>query len=103
MDMGFHGLFDPAKADLNGFTHTGNLVLSGAIHKSFLEINEEGAEAAAATALITMRTSRRTEPTEFICNHPFMYVLYDKPAHTILFMGTFENPKAAAIALDVNV
>ena len=90
-------------ANLTGFSKSGNLVLGSALHKSFLEINEEGAEAAAATALITMRTSRPAHPRKFICNHPFMYVIYDKTMHTMLFMGTFEHPKAASLSLDKKV
>ncbi|XP_037088946.1 serpin B4-like [Pollicipes pollicipes] len=103
IDLGFENLFNASAANLNGFSHSGNLVLTRALHKSFLEINEEGAEAAAATALITMRTSRPSQPERFICNHPFMYVIYDKMMHTMLFMGTFEHPKAAALSLDKNV
>lgn len=102
-DLGFKSLFDSSSANLTGFSKSGNLVLGSALHKSFLQINEEGAEAAAATALITMRTSRPAGPRKFICNHPFMYVIYDKTMHTMLFMGTFEHPKAASLSLDKKV
>jgi len=102
-DLGFSSLFNASAANLNGFSDSGNLVLGDAIHKSFLEINEEGAEAAAATALITMRTSRPAQPKRFRCNSPFMYVIYDTMMHTILFMGTFEHPKAASLSLDKQV
>lgn len=102
-DLGFESLFNGSYTDLSGFSGSGNLGLSAAIHKSFLEINEEGAEAAAATALIINRSGRPKRPPQFICNHPFMYIIYDKVTQSMLFMGTFEHPSAASLSLGQKV
>ena len=102
-ELGFENLFNASVSNLRGFSDSGDLALSAAIHKSFLEINEEGATAAAATALIINRSGRPKRPRQFLCNHPFMYVIYDKGTQSMLFMGTFEHPKAASLSLDKNV
>ncbi|XP_037089182.1 serpin B4-like [Pollicipes pollicipes] len=101
--LGFDNLFNASAVNLNGFSDSGNLALKKALHKSFLEINEEGAEAAAATALFLFRSARPAEPPAFICNHPFMYVIYDHSQEIILFMGTFEHPRAVSASLDKKV
>ena len=91
-DIGFGRLFNGSAADLSGFSKTGNIALGSALHKAFLEVNEEGTEAAAATALLDNRSSHTAEPEKFVCDRPFMYIIYDKAMHTMLFMGTFEHP-----------
>ncbi|XP_043206651.1 serpin B4-like [Amphibalanus amphitrite] len=102
-ELGFENLFNASYSDLSGFSNSGGLALDAALHKSFLEINEEGAEAAAATALIINRSGRPKRPRQFICNHPFMYVIYDKETQSMLFMGTFEHPNAASLFLGKKV
>merc|ERR1711892_1011611 len=49
-----------------------------AVHKSFIEVNEEGSEAAAATALLGFRSARPLFHTEFKADHPFLFLIYDK-------------------------
>lgn len=90
--MGITELFDASQADLSGFTGSPDFHITSAQHKAFIEVNEEGAEAAAATILIASRTSRPLTPREFNCNHPFMYLIYDRLTRTILFMGTYKKP-----------
>ena len=58
------------------------------------QVNEEGTEAAAATALISFRIARPVGPEEFICNHPFLFVIYDNDTKNVLFMGAYKNPNA---------
>ncbi|GLV39081.1 Serpin 88Ea [Carabus blaptoides fortunei] len=79
-------------ADLSTLTGTRNITLGRAIHKARIEVTEEGTKAAAATALFTFRSSRPAEPAQFICNHPFVYVIYDKQSQAILFSGIFRRP-----------
>lgn len=49
--------------------------LSSAVHKSFIDVNEEGSEAAAATALFGFRSARPLFHTDFIANHPFLFLV----------------------------
>lgn len=62
------------------------------MHKAKIEINEEGSTAAAATVLFSFRSSRPTEPTEFHCNHPFVFLIKDSK-EVILFTGIYRGPK----------
>lgn len=66
--------------------------LESAQHKAFIEVNEEGSEAAAATALLGFRSARPLLHTQFTANHPFLFLIYDKQVDTILFFGVYEHP-----------
>jgi len=66
--------------------------LNSAQHKSFIEVNEEGSEAAAATALLGFRSARPLFNTEFKADHPFLFLIYDKQVDTILFFGVYQHP-----------
>jgi len=90
--MGLADLFDASSADLSGFGSSG-LSVDSAIHKTFIEVNEEGSEAAAATALVGLRMARPLEASRFICDRPFLFYIYDNLSESVLFIGTFENPK----------
>ncbi len=77
---------------------TGNrdFAISAVIHKAFIDVNEEGTEAAAATA-VTMRTMAmqgpdRIKPIVFRADHPFLFLLRDNRSGSILFMGRVEDP-----------
>lgn len=94
--LGVESLFDPARADLGGFLGAkseDSVNLQNAVHKSYIEVKEEGTEAAAATALFGFRSARPLFHTEFKMDHPFLYMIYDKPSDTILFFGVFQDPK----------
>merc|ERR1711892_156882 len=66
--------------------------LDSAQHKSFIKVNEEGSEAAAATALLGFRSARPLFHTEFKADHPFLFLIYDKQVDTILFFGVYQHP-----------
>lgn len=82
-----------SKADLSGMTREERLFLSGAFHKAFVAVDEEGTEAAAATAVIT--TSAELDPPKppvFKADHPFLFLVRHRNTGTILFMGRVSDP-----------
>lgn len=68
-----------------------DLVLSKVVHKAFVEVNEEGTEAAAATAAIMMLRCARI-PATFIADHPFLFFIRHNPSSSILFAGRYSSP-----------
>lgn len=82
-------------ADFSGISRSG-LKISDVIHKAFIEVDEDGTEAAAATAVTMVTTSMRPPDPQpikvFKADRPFVFFLYDKEAKTILFMGKMERP-----------
>jgi serpin B len=73
----------------------GDLALSDVIHKAFIDVNEEGTEAAAATAVIVARASavRVESPTPvFRADHPFVFLIRDTRSGSILFLGRLADP-----------
>lgn len=95
--MGIRDIFDSEKVDLSTFGPLLNVTLEKVIHKAFVEVNEEGTEAAAATALIfaTRSGAARPLPIEFHCTRPFVFLIRDNDTHTVLFMGSYKKPTKA--------
>lgn len=70
-----------------------SLSISNVFHKSFVEVNEEGTEAAAATAATILLRSIPMDPIEdFVADHPFMFVIKEELTGVILFVGHIVNP-----------
>lgn len=80
-------------ADFSGMTGTRELFIGGVFHKAFVAVDEEGSEAAAATAVVMQRTSMPTGP-EFRADRPFMFMIRDDVTGAILFMGRIVAPEA---------
>ncbi|XP_067303940.1 leukocyte elastase inhibitor-like isoform X2 [Pseudorasbora parva] len=89
ISMGMEDVFDETKVNLSGMTSTKDLVLSKVIHKAFVEVNEEGTEAAAATGAIV---AIRSFPQMFNADHPFLFFIRHNPSNAILFYGRFCSP-----------
>ncbi|XP_043082732.1 serpin peptidase inhibitor, clade B (ovalbumin), member 1, like 3 isoform X2 [Puntigrus tetrazona] len=89
--LGMVDAFDSQRADFSGLSPNNDLVLSKVVHKSFVEVNEEGTEAAAATgAVMMMRCLMR--PERFCADHPFLFFIRHNPSKSILFYGRVCSP-----------
>jgi serpin B len=95
--LGMGDAFDPSKADLNGILPPGatteRVFISDALHKTYLSVDEQGTEAAAATAVIMGITSVPANPFTMVVNRPFLLAIADKPTGLVLFLGSISNPK----------
>jgi serpin B len=82
-------------ADFSGMTGKRDFSISEVIHKAYVDVNEEGTEAAAATA-ITMRALAMRAPDQpppvFRADHPFVFLIRDNRSESILFMGRVTDP-----------
>ncbi|XP_057896854.1 serpin B6-like [Melospiza georgiana] len=91
--MGMPDAFESGKADFSGISPGNELVLSEVVHKSFVEVNEEGTEAAAATAMLMCACSGAIMSTpKFIADHPFLFFIRHNKTCSILFCGRFCCP-----------
>lgn len=93
--MGMTDAFSASSADFSGMTSEENLYLSEVIHKAFVALDEEGTEAAAATAIMMVGTAARMhkpKPKVFKADHPFLFLILHKPTGSILFIGRVMNP-----------
>ena len=91
--MGIRTVFDPDKADLTGMARSkqgDNLYVSDIIHKTHIDLNENGTDAAAATAIIIDKNTSVFEPEikEVCLDRPFIFAIMDDATSTPIFMGT---------------
>lgn len=88
-NLGMSSAFN-GSADFSGMADRGGLYISAVVHKAFVEVNEEGTEAAAATAVVV--TESAAIANEFRADHPFVFMIRDNHTGSILFMGRVTNP-----------
>lgn len=91
--LGMKLAFSPSQADFSGINghkppHPDALFIASVLHKAFVEVNEEGTEAAAATAVIMVRSL----PPAFRADHPFLFAIRDRRSGAILFLGRITDP-----------
>ncbi|XP_043922145.1 serpin B6-like [Protopterus annectens] len=91
ISMGMVDAFSPAQANFSGMSDRNDLFLSEVVHKAFVEVNEEGTEAAAATAVV-MKLGCARGVKYFDADHPFIFTIVDCKTSTILFIGRFCSP-----------
>lgn len=91
-DMGM-GIAFTDNADFSNISDIA-VMISGVLHQAFIETNEEGTEAAAATIVGIMTTSMPPAPLILNLDHPFLYIIRETSTNTILFMGKVADPLA---------
>jgi serpin B len=79
-------------ADFSGITDTEKLFISKVIHQAFVDVNEVGTEAAAATAVVLTREAAPEKPATFRADHPFLFLLRDNRTGSVLFLGRLSDP-----------
>uniref|UniRef100_A0A8C3SR55 Serpin family B member 11 n=1 Tax=Chelydra serpentina TaxID=8475 RepID=A0A8C3SR55_CHESE len=90
-EMGMIDVFKQSKADLSGMAPSRRLFLSKVVHKAYVEVNEEGTLAAAATGSVVVNRSYPSGAL-FMADHPFLFFIQHNPTNTILFLGKLCSP-----------
>ncbi len=92
--MGMPTAFKWPGADFSGMDGTKDLYIGEVIHQAFVEVNEEGTEAAAATAVVVkvVGIQKAPEIPVFRADHPFIFLIQENTTGNILFMGRVVNP-----------
>lgn len=92
-ELGMKDAFSAQDADFSGMDGKRDLFISAVLHKAFVDVNEEGTEAAAATGVMVAATAAPMRPIEFRADHPFIFLIRDDKTQSILFIGRLMNPK----------
>jgi serpin B len=95
--LGMKAAFDAGTADFSGITGDKSLAISAAIHKAYIDVDENGTEAAAATAVVMGATAippvrNPPPPIIFTADHPFLFLIQENASGAILFMGRVTDP-----------
>uniref|UniRef100_F7CGA4 Serpin B6 n=1 Tax=Monodelphis domestica TaxID=13616 RepID=F7CGA4_MONDO len=89
--LGMSDAFDQSMADFSGMSAREDLYLSKVMHKAYVEVDEEGTEAACATAAVMMKRCARITPS-FIADHPFLFAITDNKLKSPWFFGKVASP-----------
>ncbi|XP_037365585.1 serpin B8-like isoform X2 [Talpa occidentalis] len=89
--LGMTDAFEEVRADFSGMSTKKNVPVSKVAHKCFVEVNEEGTEAAATTAVVRNTRCCKMEP-RFCADHPFLFFIKHHKTNNILFCGRFSSP-----------
>ena len=86
--------FDMNRADFSGMTTAEKLYIGRVLHKSFVNVDEEGTEAGAATAVAMSGGAaiRTVPPKQFRADHPFVFEVVHQSSGAVLFMGRVTQP-----------
>jgi len=91
--MGMTDAFSPL-ADFSGIDGTKFLYICAVLHKAYIDVNEEGTEAAAATGVVLNLKAAPTQPVRFIADHPFFFAIRHNRTGSLLFLGRLTNPES---------
>jgi serpin B len=96
--MGMPDAFQESLADFSGITGGKDLYISSVIHQAMIDVNEEGSEAAAATAVVMSGKSVNIDmPEEFRADRPFLFLIVHNSTGSILFIGRVSNPPSDGV------
>lgn len=90
--LGIQQAFDSQAADFASISDKMDLYITDVLHKAYIDVNEEGTEAAAATAIAVGTTSMPADSWDITFDHPFIYVIYETTTNAIVFMGRVVAP-----------
>jgi serpin B len=90
--MGMPDAFSQNTADFSAMDGNRMLYISAVVHKAFVDVNEEGTEAAAATGVVVSVTAMPVRPAVFRADHPFVFLIRDIHSGSILFLGRVVDP-----------
>ncbi|XP_053286053.1 leukocyte elastase inhibitor [Pleuronectes platessa] len=90
-ELGMTDVFSPSQADLSGMNGGSDLFVSEVVHKAFMEVNEDGIEAAVAAGISVANCMPMGEP--FTADHPFLFFIRHNNTKSILFLGRFSSPQ----------
>ncbi len=95
--LGIRQAFSRGEADFSGITAAEPLCISAVVHKAFIDVNEKGTEAAAATAVVmrVMAAMAPARPVTMIVDHPFLFAITDTATGLPLFLGQVTDPSAS--------
>jgi len=97
--MGMTDAFDANEADFSGMDGRMHwMSISAVIHQAFVDVNEEGTEAAAATAVAMQFIGVPSPPPTFRADHPFLFLILENFTRSILFLGRVTNPVTNPLA-----
>jgi serpin B len=91
-DLGMKAAFSIEQADFSKMTEAPGVYIGEVIHQAYIDVNEEGTEAAAATAVVMLAKGPAPEIPYFNVNHPFLFFIKDKLTDSILFLGRVVDP-----------
>ena len=84
--------FDPNNANFTGINAQNQLYLTSVLHKTYIDVNESGTEAAAVTSVGVGVTAMPVDPPSFYLTRPFLFFITEEDTGAILFAGKVENP-----------
>lgn len=91
--LGMTDAFDPEEANFDGIADVEeNLFIHEAFHDTFVAVDEDGTEAAAATGVVVGTDSAPVDPFEFVADRPFLFAIRDRPTGSLLFFGRVVDP-----------
>ena len=91
-EAGIKDLFDEIKADLSGISKVDQLFVEEMHQQAYIRVDENGAEAAIAVGSVANNKSFRDGAKEFLCDHPFLFMIVENTYGNVLFEGSVANP-----------
>ena len=90
--LGMTDAFTPGAADFSGMDGARDLFIGAVVHKAFVDVDETGTEAAAATAVVMAAGAMPGKPQEVTIDHPFLFLIRDQGTGAVLFVGRVVDP-----------